>query len=71
MTHSTEYLYGVQPNTFKHLAYDQALKFKILSAKQLVEVLIEVPYETRDDFRINKVLSAIKFNQHLLDELKE
>jgi len=67
---TTEYLYGVQPEAFKSLNYVDALVFKITSAKaQLGKLLYNFNYIDRDDYRVNDIIKAIKFNEQLLSEL--
>ena len=65
---STEYLYGCKPEEFWNLPYGEALEFKKQSAKKLINILIEEPFETRDDERIYHIKKAISFNDELVQE---
>jgi hypothetical protein len=68
---TTQYLYNVSPKEFAELPYHQALQYKIDKAKELIVTLLEPSYQNRDDERIKAVFDAIKWNQKLLQELKE
>ncbi|MGG7049099.1 MULTISPECIES: hypothetical protein [unclassified Campylobacter] len=61
---STKYLYGVSlcqlPDASEHF------KTKIKNGKKLLNELLALPLELRDDERINEVAKAIKFNEKLL-----
>lgn len=68
-----EYLYGLtkeQVKTLKEVPYEQALKQKIIYAKQVLTILVNQPYMQWDLLRVNKVSKAIKFNERLLKELE-
>ena len=66
----TPYLYGVEPSSFASLPYRQALQFKVDAARKLIIKLLKPHYLKRDDYRLNSVISAQKFNQKLLEELE-
>lgn len=71
MTHSTQYLYNIQPTELAPMLYPEALQFKINSANSLLAKLYEPHFTERDIVRISAVYRAIKFNEALLSELKE
>lgn len=68
--HSTAYLYNIEPAILSNMLYSDALKFKVASAKVLLNMLLEPHYSERDDERIMAVQRAVKFNESLLAELK-
>ena len=69
----TKYLYDISPDKFIVLPYIDALKVKIDAAKVLLHKLVhdECNWADRDNERINRVISAIKFNEYLLKELND
>ena len=69
MTHSTEYLYNIQPQVLANMLYPEALQHKIKSADILLAQLYEPHFTERDIVRIGDVYKAIKFNESLLKEL--
>ena len=69
MTHSTQYLYNIQPTELADMLYPEALQFKIDSAKLLLSQLYEPHFTERDIVHISAVYRAIKFNEALLKEL--
>lgn len=69
MAYSTQFLYELEPKTLSTMLYPEALKFKITSAKLLLERLMNEHYSKRDDYRVNAVIKAIKFNEQLLEEI--
>ena len=69
MTHSTQYLYNIQPTDLATMLYPEALQFKIDSANSLLAKLYEPHFTERDTVRISAVYRAIKFNEALLKEL--
>ena len=71
MTHSTQYLYGIQPTELISMFYPEALEYKVSSANVLLAKLLAPHYSVRDYERIADTNRAIKFNQSLLSELKE
>lgn len=71
MTHSTQYLYDINPTILADIPYKQALEYKISSANVLLAKLLAPHYSVRDYERVIDVHRAIKFNQSLLSELKE
>ena len=71
MTHSTQYLYDINPTVLADMQYKQALEYKISSANVLLAKLLVPHYSVRDYVRIADIHRAIKFNQSLLSELKE
>ena len=71
MTHSTQYLYNIQPAILANMLYPEALQFKIDSANLLLAKLYEPHFTIRDTVHISAVYRAIKFNEALLSELKE
>ncbi len=71
MTHSTQYLYDINPTILANMQYKQALEYKISSANVLLATLLVPHYSVRDYVRIADINRAIKFNQSLISELKE
>ena len=71
MTHSTQYLYDIQPTELISMFYPEALEYKVSSANVLLAKLLAPHYSVRDYVRIADINRAIKFNQSLLSELKE
>ena len=71
MTHSTQYLYDIQPTELISMFYPEALEYKVSSANVLLAKLLAPHYSIRDYVRIADINRAIKFNQSLLAELKE
>ena len=71
MTHSTQYLYDMDPTILADMPYKQALEYKVSSANVLLAKLLAPHYSVRDYVRIADIHRAIKFNQSLLSELKE
>ena len=69
MTHSTQYLYNIQPAVLADMLYPEALQFKIDSANLLLAQLYEPHFTERDIVHISAVYRAIKFNEALLKEL--
>jgi len=69
MKHTTEYLYGIKPAAFAEMPYLKALAFKKEAARALVESLIVPHYSVRDDERVHAALSAIRFNEKLMEEM--
>lgn len=67
----TEYLFGIHASALKGMEYEEALRFKILSARLLLGVLQEVHYLKRDYDRINDILSAIEHTSQQIKELYE
>lgn len=69
---SSTYLYGrgFSPQVLSSLNYVEALEYKVVAAKTLVQALTEATTETTDWVRINKASQAIKFNQTLIKEAK-
>ena len=70
MKKTTQYLYGISAEEFKDMSYVDALEHKILSGKELLNTLVAVNFNDRDNKRIQDVLSAIKFNKELLLEVE-
>ena len=70
MKHTTKYLYDLEPSQLIGMPYEEALKLKALSGRELLFKLVEPSYDVRDSVRMNAVQNAIKFNQDLLEELK-
>ena len=70
MKYSTQYLYACEPTEFADLPYREALAYKIDKANLLLVSLTYVPWQTRDEERVGKVLDAIKLNKQLLKELQ-
>jgi hypothetical protein len=68
---STEYLYDMPAVSFSDMRYKVAVEYKIEKAKELLDHLLDVPFEQRDDSRVLAVHKAIKFNEALLEELEE
>lgn len=65
------YLYNINGAELKDMLYIEAIEYKITKAKQLIEELQNVGIWNRDDVRIRDVVNAIKFNERLLNEVKE
>ncbi len=68
-----EYYYNFtskQVQQLKDMKYEQALHYKILASKSLLQVLLDVNLMQRDNARITDVYVAIKFNQNLLEEIQ-
>lgn len=66
------YYYGLTSDNVTHLrelTYENAIKYKIHSAKELLKDLLQVHYMSRDNTRITAIYKAIKFNQSLLEEI--
>lgn len=70
MKKTTQYLYGISAEEFRDMSYVDALEHKILSGKELLNTLVAVNFNDRDNKRIQDVLSAIKFNKELLLEVE-
>ena len=69
---TTQYLYGIEPSEFSDLNYVDAIVYKITAAHKLIHHLMyDFHYSDRDDERANKVHSAIKHNEGLLNELNK
>lgn len=66
---STKELYDIEPKELIDMTYLDAIRYKIYKAKSLITELQEVHYMNRDDYRINELIDAIKFNKALLNEL--
>lgn len=71
MTHSTQYLYDMDPMVLADMPYKRALEYKVSSANVLLATLLVPHYSVRDYVRIADIHRAIKFNESLLSELKE
>jgi len=67
----TEYLFGIPASVFKGMEYEEALRLKISSANNLLDVLQDVHYMERDYDRINDILSAIEHTSQQIKELYE
>lgn len=65
----THELYGVDPSIFYDMLYPDVLNLKIKLANTLIKKLNKKHYMKRDFSKINKALSAIKFNEDLLKEM--
>ncbi len=65
----TEYLYDLDPTLLKDMKYEDAIRYKILHANNLIARLMDVHWSGRDDERVSSVHKAIKFNEKLLKEL--
>ena len=66
------YYYGLTPDNvtlLSELTYENAIKYKIHFAKELLKDLLQVDYMSRDNTRITAIYKAIKFNQSLLEEI--
>ena len=70
MKHTTQYLYDLEPSQLIGMPYEEALKLKALSGRELLFKLVEPSYDVRDSVRIDAVQNAVKFNYALLEELK-
>ena len=70
MKHTT-YLYGTTADDFAQLPYVDAIKRKRELGINLRGELMQVHYTERDAIRLNAVLKAIKFNEHLLAEMTD
>jgi hypothetical protein len=71
---TTEYLYELDPYDLMDMKYKDALELKIYKGKELVAKLItdietKREYQPEKERRLAKVLSAIKFNERLLNEI--
>ncbi len=67
----TKYLYGRDNlRGFSKLPYKEVLESKISLTNLLIEELLKEHYLERDSQRINDCISAIKFNEELLKEIK-
>ena len=65
------HLYGVTPNVYEHLPYREALCTKLLHASNLIDTLVAVNFEDRDDERLQDVIKAVKHTENLLAELDQ
>lgn len=70
MKKTTQYLYGISAEEFRDMSYVDALEHKIISGKELLNTLVDVNFNDRDNKRMQDVLSAIKFNKELLLEVE-
>lgn len=70
MKHTTKYLYDLEPSQLIGMPYEEALKQKAISGRELLFKLVEPSYDVRDSVRIDAVQNAVKFNYALLEELK-
>ena len=68
---STEYIYDIKAKELKNMPYELAILRKISAAKELLHKLTSVNWKDRDDERVGVVYKAVKFNEKLLEELKE
>jgi len=69
MEKDCKYYYNIKDSSIlKNMLYEDALNYKIQEAKKLIKELQIPHYTDRDDHRIDDVLSAISFNQKLLNE---
>ena len=67
---TTKYLYDIEPSTLISMNYEEAIRFKLHAAKELISKLVQVDYDLRDDQRVHDVFDAITFNENLLKELQ-
>lgn len=65
----SSYLYGddFDNSKLKEMLYEDALKYKIESARLLLRELCTVAY-AENNGRINAICEAIKFNKRLIEE---
>ena len=63
------YYYGVHAEDFKDLNYVDAINFKIQSANKLKSDLLIDGVANCDQYKLNDVINAIKFNKRLLQEI--
>ena len=63
------YYYGVYAEDFKDLNYVAAINFKIQSANKLKSDLLIDGVANCDQYKLNDVINAIKFNKRLLQEI--
>ena len=53
MKHTTKYLYDLEPSQLIGMPYEEALKLKALSGRELLFKLVEPSYDVRDSVRID------------------
>lgn len=68
---TAKYLYGCSGTDFMDMGYVEALEYKIIKGRELLNLLSNENYMVRDNERINCVLKAIKFNIELIEETDE
>ncbi len=69
---NSKYLYG--RDTLKGLSnmnYKEAIEAKINLAESVISSLLKLDYRNRDMNRVNDCIKAIKFNEKLLEEIKD
>ena len=65
---ASAFLYGAEPEEWVYLPYIISVEKKIFLSSKLLNELLAVPYQERDDYRIREVREAIKFNEYLIKE---
>jgi len=65
----THDLYNVSPKMFIDMKYQDVLALKIKSARLVIKNVLNQHHMVRDSQKMNKALSALKFNEELLNEM--
>lgn len=63
------YYYGIHAEEFQDKNYVDAIKHKIKSANKLKAQMLEDGVINCNQYKLNDVIEAIKFNKHLLREI--
>lgn len=63
------YYYGIHAEEFKNKNYVDAIKCKIKAANKLKAQMLEDGVMNCDQYKLNDVIEAIKFNKRLLREI--
>jgi len=67
----TQYLYGKPPSYFKGMLVEECSHEKIRLARETLNILWDTPLTERDNFKVNKLIEAMKHHEYLLNELDE
>ena len=70
MTHSTYYLYGIEPHELMDMPYQVALQFKLDCGSELYNMMYQLPSREQDKDRMFYILKAITHTRELLAELR-
>ena len=63
------YYYGIHADEFKDKNYVEAIKCKIKAANKLKSQMLRDGVINCDQYKLNDVIEAIKFNKRLLHEI--
>jgi hypothetical protein len=68
---STYEIYGINPDTFRHLPYEEALHVKLKAAKHRCHQFVHVKHDWLNNPLFDAAYKAVKHNQQLIDELNK